>query len=73
MAATRVVAVAARGARDREPTYGWNEEVALVFDELTDELLDLRADVRGYGGAVYARDEDGGGGYCSCCCCCWGF
>jgi len=45
----------------------------LMFDELTEELLDLEVSVRGYGGAVYARDEDGGGGFCSCCCCCGGF
>jgi len=41
-----------------------------MFDVLTRELLDLRATVRGYGSAVYARKTDGGGGYCSCCCCC---
>lgn len=41
-----------------------------MFTELTEELLDLEVTRRGYGAAVYARDEDGGGGYCSCCCCC---
>lgn len=47
-----------------------------MFHELTEELLDLRADVRGYGAAVYAANEDVPG--CSsgiCCstvlCCCW--
>lgn len=44
-----------------------------MFKELTEELLDLRADVRGYGAAVYAANEDGGGGNACCCCCCsWG-
>jgi hypothetical protein len=33
-----------------------------MFTELTDELLDLRADVRGFGGAPFAASEDA----CSC-------
>jgi len=41
-----------------------------MFKALTHELLDLRANVRGYGAAVYAQRVDGGGGNC-CCCCCW--
>ena len=28
-----------------------------MFDELTEELLDLSANVRGYGAAVYAQVE----------------
>jgi len=60
-----------RSARDTPPARRSKE--VTVFDELTDELLELRVDVRGYGAAVYARNEDEGGGYCSCCCCCWGF
>lgn len=34
-----------------------------MFDELTEELLDLTANVRGYGAATYAKATDGG---CSC-------
>lgn len=47
-----------------------------MFEELTDELLDLQASVRGYGAAVYAVNEDEPGcscGLCSCtvlCCTC---
>lgn len=41
-----------------------------MFKELTEELLDLRVNVRGYGAAVYAASEDGGGGVIACCCCC---
>lgn len=47
-----------------------------MFDELTDELLDLQANVRGYGAAIYAANEDVPGcssGLCSCtilCCTC---
>ena len=41
-----------------------------MFDELTEELLDLQANVRGYGAAVYAANADA----CSCgivlCCTC---
>lgn len=40
-----------------------------MFKELTEELLDLRADVRGYGAAVYAVNEDGGGGGTLVLCC----
>jgi hypothetical protein len=52
-----------------------------MFEELTEELLDLSASVRGYGAAVYAVEEDpGSSNSCSlccsivlCCCCalCW--
>jgi hypothetical protein len=50
-----------------------------MFEELTEELLDLSADVRGYGGAVYAivDDDSCSSGCCSvilCCTCttlCW--
>lgn len=41
-----------------------------MFKELTEELLDLRVNVRGYGATVYAASEDGGGGVIACCCCC---
>ena len=47
-----------------------------MFEELAEELLDLRADVRGYGVAVYAVVEDAcsSSGACSCsiilCCTC---
>jgi hypothetical protein len=53
---------------------------ATMFDELTEELLDLTTTVRGYGGAMYAVVEDPGcsSGLCSsvilCCTCttlCW--
>jgi len=37
-----------------------------MFDELTEELLDLSANVRGYGGAMYAVVDEQG---CSCGCC----
>ena len=43
-----------------------------MFNELTEELLDLKVNLRGYGAAVYAAKQEGGGGYCSCCCCCGG-
>jgi len=52
-----------------------------MFEELTEELLDLRASVRGHGVAVYAVVEDScSSGACSscsiilCCTCtdlCW--
>jgi hypothetical protein len=51
-----------------------------MFDELTEELLDLSANVRGYGSATYAAVEDepcSSGLCCSvilCCTCttlCW--
>lgn len=50
-----------------------------MFEELTEELLDLTADVRGYGAATYAAsyDECSGSACCSiilCCTCttlCW--
>jgi hypothetical protein len=50
-----------------------------MFEELTEELLDLSANVRGYGGAVYAAvdDDSCSSGCCSvilCCTCttlCW--
>lgn len=38
-----------------------------MFTELTEELLDLEATDRGYGGALYATD-DPGGACCSGCC-----
>jgi hypothetical protein len=44
-----------------------------MFSELTEELLDLQATVRGYGDALYAVEEDPGSSCnCSCCnlCCC---
>lgn len=46
-----------------------------MFEELTEELLDLSAGVRGYGAAVYAVVEDAPGcsALCSCtilCCTC---
>jgi hypothetical protein len=44
-----------------------------MFTELTEELLDLQATVRGYGDALYAVEEDPGSSCnCSCCnlCCC---
>jgi len=52
----------------------------LMFDELTEEMLDLSANVRGYGAATYAvvDDEPGCCGCCGtivlCCTCttlCW--
>ncbi len=51
-----------------------------MFEELTEELLDLSANVRGYGSAVYAVVDDTScsSGVCSsvilCCTCttlCW--
>ena len=49
-----------------------------MFEELTEELLDLSADVRGYGGALYAAvdDDPGSSNCCSLCssivlCCCY--
>lgn len=51
-----------------------------MFEELTEELLDLSANVRGYGSAVYAVVDDNScsSGVCSsvilCCTCttlCW--
>jgi len=38
-------------------------EEVIVFTELTEELLDLEATARGYGGALYANTDPGG----SCC------
>lgn len=40
-----------------------------MFKELTEELLDLKVNVRGYGAAVYAANEDGGGGGTLVLCC----
>jgi hypothetical protein len=40
-----------------------------MFASLTAELLDLRADVRGPAGALFAMVVDG----CCSCCCCYGF
>jgi hypothetical protein len=45
----------------------------VMFTELSEELLDLQATVRGFGGALYAVEEDpGSSSNCSCCnlCCC---
>jgi hypothetical protein len=48
-----------------------------MFNELTEELLDLSASVRGFGGAVYAAHEDASsssGTVVLCCTCtslCW--
>jgi hypothetical protein len=48
-----------------------------MFNELTEELLDLSANVRGFGGAVYAANEDASsssGAIILCCTCttlCW--
>jgi hypothetical protein len=50
-----------------------------MFEELTDELLDLTATVRGHGAAVYAAVDDstcsnGCSGIILCCTCttlCW--
>lgn len=51
-----------------------------MFPELREELLDLEATTKGYGGALYANVDQGGGccGGCGtlvlCCCCshiCW--
>jgi hypothetical protein len=39
-----------------------------MFDELTEELLDLSATVRGRGAAVYAAADDGTCGNCGLCC-----
>jgi hypothetical protein len=43
-----------------------------MFTELSEELLDLQATVRGYGNAVYASADDvpGCSGGCSCSLCC---
>ena len=46
-----------------------------MFSELTEELLDLEATTKGYGGALYANMDPGGAcSDCSCnlvlCCCC---
>ena len=47
---------------------------AVVFKELNEELLDLSADVRGVGNAVYAAAQDDPGSCALCCsfvlCCC---
>jgi hypothetical protein len=47
-----------------------------MFDELTEELLDLEANVRGFGAAVYAANEDGSSCgtiilSCTCTTLCW--
>ncbi len=52
-----------------------------MFDELTQDLLDLTSSEKGYRGAMYAQIQDGGGGggsFTLCCtivlCCghlCW--
>ena len=51
-----------------------------MFTELTEELLDLEAATKGYGGALYGNTDPGGsccGGCCNlvlCRCCsqiCW--
>lgn len=51
-----------------------------MFTELTEELFELEATTKGYGGALYAAVDPGGGccgGCCNlvlCCCCsqiCW--
>jgi hypothetical protein len=46
-----------------------------MFDELAEELLDLSATVRGYGGALYAAVDDSGSSSSLCCsivlCCCY--
>jgi len=51
-----------------------------MFDELTEEMLDLSASVRGYGAATFAKVSEGGcsSGACGtvvlCCTCttlCW--
>jgi hypothetical protein len=48
-----------------------------MFNELTEELLDLSANVRGFGAAVYAVNEEGSsscGTVVLCCTCtslCW--
>jgi hypothetical protein len=41
-----------------------------MFDELTEELLDLSADVRGYGNALYAAVDDGQTCSSNCCSLC---
>jgi hypothetical protein len=57
-----------------------DDKEATMFTELTEELLDLEATTKGYGGALYAAVDPGGsccGGCCNlvlCCCCsqiCW--
>jgi hypothetical protein len=40
----------------------------IMFRELTDELLDLQASVRGIAAPAYAMVQT----CCSCCCCCIG-
>ncbi len=48
-----------------------------MFDELTEELLDLSANVRGYGSATYAKVDNGPGSCgtvilsCTCTSLCW--
>ena len=49
-----------------------------MFEELTEELLDLSVNVRGYGSALYAAvdDDPGSSNCCSLCstfvlCCCY--
>jgi hypothetical protein len=44
-------------------------EGSIMFEELTEELLDLQVNVRGYGAAVYAVvEEPGSSNSCSLCC-----
>jgi hypothetical protein len=40
----------------------------LMFEELTSQLLDLRATTLGDGRQLFATVQD-----CCCCCCCYGF
>jgi hypothetical protein len=51
------------------------EKGAAMFDEIAEELLDLSATVRGYGGALYAAVDDSGSSSSLCCsivlCCCY--
>jgi len=57
-----------------------NDKEEIMFTELTEELFELEATTKGYGGALYAAVDPGGGccgGCCNlvlCCCCsqiCW--
>ena len=49
-------------------TRSTHTEGSIMFDELTEELLDLSATVRGRGAAVYAAVDDGSCGNCGLCC-----
>jgi hypothetical protein len=40
-------------------------ERATAFTRLTDALLDLRVEIKGYRNALPAANESGGGGLCS--------